>query len=290
MLLNGGSRVGGDLQRSGIRSRGMGKNIRGQSVAGAVLVAIALLAALTADRAAAGYDIAHAVERTCEPGGPLLFRDEFKARDDRLTTPGAVIACPKGGLDEQLQIAAGPERIGGDRYLCTYYSHQNGAGHDLCSAATSRSSGISVLQAVRSERHRDEVVLVGAVDPSLARIDAAPRGLFRAVRSAGAPLMIPVDASTAAAIGGVVPFSYFTLQIPVWDLCEADRPRLIARDSSGKVVDSEGLSRGVALIDGPGSIASLQGLCKIEVGRDSSGLDPLTRAAVTLQSLLVADR
>jgi hypothetical protein len=236
-----------------------------------IAAALALTACLAAPGSAgAGYDIAHAVERTCEPGAPLVFSEQYAGKGKTITVPGAVVGCPLGPLEGRLQISIGPERIGEETYRCVYYSHLNGAGRDLCSSAGS-DSAIGALQA--AERHDGRIAITGMTDDTVSRIDLAPRALFRATRAAGAVHY------TSPAAGGP---RFFSLVTTPWELCTQSRPRLIARDSSGRIIHTQRIDHGVPLMDGPGSVSALARLCEINTPRADSGLDALTIAGTAL--------
>jgi hypothetical protein len=219
--------------------------------------------------AGAGFDTSHAVERTCEPGAPLVYSERYSAPGETTTVPGTVIGCPPGPLERRVQIATGPGRAGADNYFCVYWSHRNGAGRDSC--WTQERPPVFALQAV-ARSQEGEVAVAGAADRSVRRIDLAPRELFRAARAAGPLHFTRSDGRS----------DFFALTVPIWDLCIAEKPRLIARDATGRVVHTQRIDRGLPLMDGPGSAGAVARECEVEIPRARSGLDALKVAGLAL--------
>jgi hypothetical protein len=199
-------------------------------------------------RAVAGYDIAHIVERTCEPSGRLIVADKWKDPQDRdrvVTERGEVIACLPAGPTKRLQIAAGPERIGGKAHLCTYFSLPGGDGADVCidteTADGTRSlvEPLMTIQADRSSRMR----LVGIVSDDVATVAIAP-----AAGISGELTMIAIERQRAARLGATTAFRYFSLAVDRRTVCADEAPRLLARDRSGRPIAERAVPATTALL------------------------------------------
>ena len=243
----------------------MGRGLRRSLVAAVGALALAVPISTPA---VAGYDIAHAVQRTCDPGGPLVFSRSYSNELTRV--PGRVVGCPPGVLDRRLQIGVGPERIGNEDYLCTYYSHMGGAGRDTCWIEGSLPR-VFALQAVAIDGSTDKLAIVGAADRSIRRIDLAPTELFRAARRTDPVRRVPGP-------GG---FDYFVIAAPQWEVCVNPEPRLLARDREGRIVATERLDRDIPVMDGQRGV-SIKGFCGIEMRVGEGELDPLTRVGMAL--------
>ena len=213
--------------------------------------------------APAGYDIAHIIERTCEPGGPLIVTDEWKREQDRdrlITEPGEVIACRALGAENRVQIAAASERIGRESYTCTYFSLSGRDGADTCSdlGAPSGDSPLRLLMALRAEPP-GRMLLAGIVDEETETVALAPSS-----EADRAPILIPIEPTRAARLGAPRAFRYFALGADRPILCGDDPPRLIARDGAGHRLAETGVPRSTRLLeegDGVPHSRSLGALC-----------------------------
>jgi hypothetical protein len=230
------------------------------------LTLVALLSLVLSPAAAVGgYDIAHIVERTCEPGGPLIVTDAWKSRQDRdrvTTEPGEVIACPPAGPKSSFQIAAGPERIGGQLYLCTYFSLFNGDGADTCSATDSGDNAgpfVKPLMTIRADKS-GRLGLSGIVSDDVAAVAIAPVATV-----APEPMMVPIDRTRAARLGATRAFGYFSLTVDSESLCAAEPARVLARDGSGGRVAASTVPLSTQLLDVADGVTyarSLKALCR----------------------------
>jgi len=196
----------------------------------------ALLSLVTARPAVAGYDIAHIVKRTCVPGGPLIVTDEWKQPKDRdrvVTEPGEVIGCPPAGSKDSFQIAAGSERTGRDRFLCTYLSLFNGDGSDSCWETRSFGDSQPQIQPLRLIRpDRSPILwLVGIASEEVARVSTrpGPRPREQDLRASGG-------------------LNYFAVTVDREDLC-ADPPlRILGFDDVGRMVADSTVSTKIGLL------------------------------------------
>ncbi len=207
--------------------------------------------------AAAGYDIAHIVERTCEPGGPLIVTDLYKLPRDRdrfLTEPGEVIGCPPAGPDNAFQIAAGPEGIGGEPYLCTYLSLMNGEGGDTCSS--SASGGQPTVNPVRAVQVGDSgrLTIVGIVTEDVASVALA------GTRSVSSAPVMPIMGDWIARLGSAR-FSYFALAIDSRAVCAGEPVRVLGLDGSGRPIAENTISTSTSLLSDEASARKLASLC-----------------------------
>lgn len=123
-------------------------------VGGLIGVATAVVAALAAamlclpPAAGAGGDVSSVTRVTCEPGAKLEISGAWKrsTRTARmwLNERAEVLGCVRvAGANAEVQLAAGPERISGDRFLCTYLIIRDSSwrsDQDLCHSPTSRSA------------------------------------------------------------------------------------------------------------------------------------------------------
>jgi hypothetical protein len=241
--------------------------------------------------AVGGYDIAHIVERTCEPGGPLIVADEWKRPQDRdrvVTEPGEVIACPPASPKNSFQIAAGPERIGRERDLCTYFSLLNGDGADTCFATDSAAGAVSLVEPLMTIRadHSDRLALVGIVSDDVAAVAVAPAaGTFRE------PTVIPIDGQRAARLGATNAFSYFSLTVDPRTLCAEEAPRVLGRDSSGRRIAESMVPISTRLLDAADRATyarSLKALCGSRIPSEPVKPGWLTEVGAVLRSLLRA--
>jgi hypothetical protein len=239
--------------------------------------------------AVGGYDIAHIVKRTCEPSGPLIVTDEWKSHRDRdrlITEPGEVITCPPGGPKNSFQIAAGPEPIGPDTYLCTYVSLLSGDGADTCVTTDSdngEDSFVDPLMAVRTDRS-GTVALVGIVGDDVTSVSTAPP-------AAPAPdgTFVPIDAKRAAGLGATHAFSYFSLDIESAAFCADEPPRLLARNSPGQVVAESLVPMSTGLLDAADQVPyarSLKDLCSSPVPSRSVEVGWMSEIGAVVRSLL----
>jgi hypothetical protein len=182
--------------------------------------------------AVGGYDIAHIVKRTCEPGGPLIVSDKWKPSQDRdrvITRAGEVIACPPAGTGSSFQIAAGPERIGGDAYFCTYFSLLGDDGADIC-LLTEAASPLKPLMTIQADRS-DRLELVGIAGNDVVTVEVIP-----AARISGEATMIPIEPRRAARLGATRAFRYFSLPVDRSTVCANEITRVVGRDRSGRRV------------------------------------------------------
>jgi hypothetical protein len=214
--------------------------------------------------AVGGYDVAHVVERTCEPGGPLIVTDEWKQPQDRdrvVTQPGEVIACPPAGPEHWFQVAAGPERIGGGTQLCTYISLRDLDGADICygtelvGGAGSLVMPLMTIQADRAGR----LELVGLLSLDVATVAVAP-----APGIAGDLTLISIEPQRAARLGASGGFQYFSLTVDRRTLCADEAPRVLGRDSSGRRVAESAVPISTRLLSAADRVPyarSLEALC-----------------------------
>jgi hypothetical protein len=143
---------------------------------------------------------------------------------------GDVIGCPPAGRQGRFQIAAGPERIGGDLYACSYFSLFNGDGSDLCSSPGLDLTADSLarpLMAVRAGR-AGPLALVGFAGRHVASV-----GLNGGNRDDDR-WTYRVAAAQAAQLGASRPFSYWSLKVDRGALCDVGA-RLVVRARSGRV-------------------------------------------------------
>lgn len=255
----------------------------------APLVALLWLVALPAS-AVGGYDIAHIVERTCEPGGPLIVTEEYKGsglRDQVMTEPGEVIACPPAGLDDPFQIGAGPERIGGEPYLCTYFSLLNGDGADVCVGADGSGGERSLMgpmMAIRADGS-GRLALAGIVSRDVATVRVTPAPAL--VRE---PTVVQIERQRAARLGAAGPFGYFSLTLDSRAVC-ADETRVLGRDSSGRRIAGSAVppsTRLLSAVDRVPYSSSLKGLCESQAASEPAAPAWFMGMAAALRSLLVA--
>ncbi len=239
--------------------------------------------------AVGGYDIAHIVERTCEEGGPLVVTDEFKPAQDRhrvLTEPGDVIACPRAGGEASFQIAAGPEGIGADPYVCTYVSLRNGDGSDSCWTAATFGRTKPLLEPLIAVRvdEPDRLTLVGIAGSETATVASTPAGAL-----SPDPTVLPIDAERAAGLGAAGAYSYFWLTVDRQTACAVEPPRLQAHDGSGQLVAETRVSRSTWLLDATDGLTHsrpLRGLCEEYVAEEPAATGWLTGASALVRSLL----
>ena len=241
--------------------------------------------------AAAGYDIAHIVERTCEPGGPLIVADEWKRPRDRdrvVTEPGEVIACPPAGGKSSFQIAAGPERIGPELYVCTYFSLSNGDGADTCLGPDPKErtrSSVKPLMAMQADRS-NRLALAGIVSADVAAVavtaDAEP---------SRDSIVIPIERERAVRLGATGAFGYFSLTVDRRTLCSDGPPRLLGRDSSGRPIARSPVQVSTLLLSVTDRVPygrSLKARCGSRRASESMALDWLSGIRTALRSLFAA--
>lgn len=253
-------------------------------------VALLWLAAFPGS-AVGGYDIAHIVERTCDRGGALIVTDEYKAAKDEgetLTEPGEVIGCPPAGPAGDFQIAAGPERIGRDRYVCTYVSLLNGDGADTCILAGSlgdESDAVLPLIVVLPDPG-GRLTLVGTLSQEVAEIEIAPPGA-----SSGEATLTPIDLESALRVGARRAFGYFSVTVSRPGLCAGERPSVLATDDSGRRIGEGRLSMSSRLLSAADRVphsTSLRQLCASSPSDEASPAGWLTRMGAALRSVLGA--
>ena len=255
----------------------------------APLLAAALgLACLPTSAAAGGYDIAHIVERTCEPGGSLIVADEWKLPRDRdrvIAEPGEVIACPSVGPKTSFQIAARhPKRIGRNSHLCTYFSLLDGDGADIClSADLAEGAGsvIEPLMAIRTDRS-DRLALVGIASQDVATVAVTPTG----GRSPEATV-IPIERDRAERLGATAAFSYFSLTVERRTLCAEEHASVLGRDGSGRRVAENRVPSSTRLLSAADRVAyarPLKALCESEAAGKPASLDWLTEVSAVLRA------
>jgi hypothetical protein len=240
--------------------------------------------------AAAGYDIAHIVERTCDPGAPLIVADKWKSPQDRdrvITERGEVIACPPARPTKSFQIAAGPERIGGKAHLCTYFSLLGGDGADVCvdtEAAAGARSLVKPLMTIQVDQS-GRMELVGIVSDEVATVAVVP-----AAGISGELTMVAVERQRAARLGATRAFRYFSLTVDRRTLCADEAPRLLARDSSGRRTAERAVPATTALLSTADRVPyarSVDGdLCGPAVPDEPAALSWLTEICAMLRSLL----
>ena len=240
--------------------------------------------------AAAGYDIAHIVERTCDPGGRLIVADEWKAPQDRdrvVTERGEVIACPPARPTKSFQIAAGPERLGGKAHLCTYFSLLGGDGADVCidtEAADGARSLVKPLMTIQADQS-GRMELVGIVSDEVATVTVVP-----AAGISGELTMIVIERQRAARLGATRAFRYFSLTVDRRTLCADEAPRLLARDSSGRRIAERAVPATTPLLSTADRVSyarSLDGdLCGSAVPYKPAVPPWLTEIFAVLRSLL----
>jgi hypothetical protein len=230
------------------------------------LLAVAVLWLMSAPAAAlGGYDVAHIVKHTCEPGGSLIVTDKWKLPQDRdrvVTEPGEVIACPT----DVLQIAAGPDRIGGEAMLCTYFTLRGGDGADLCLDPGSVSS-VRPLVAIQPDRS-DRIELVGIAGAEVATVSAAGTTAE----------LIPIERRRAARLGATRAFAYFSLTVDRRTFCADGALRLVGRDRAG---------RRIAASTVPARIAVLSAVDRLPHARFDLCDKPAARAWLTETAALV---
>ena len=238
--------------------------------------------------AVGGYDIAHIVERTCEPGGPLIVTDDYKGpglRDQVVTEPGEVIACPPAGLDDSFQIGAGPERIGGEPSLCTYFSLLNGDGADVCAVDGSGGEGslMEPLMAIRADGSGGRLALAGIVSRDVATVGVTPApALLRETA------VVPIERQRAARLGAAGPFGYFWLTLDSRAAC-ADETRVLGRDSSGRRIAGSGVppsTRLLSAVDRAPYASELKGLCESQAASEPAAPAWFMGMAAALRSLI----
>jgi hypothetical protein len=214
--------------------------------------------------AVGGYDIAHIVKRTCEPGGPLIVADQWKRPRDRdrlITEPGEVIACPPAGADNSFQIAAGPERIGREDYLCTYFSLLNGDGGDICSVTDSGDGAqpvVNPLMAIRVDES-GRLALSGIASDDVSAVGIAP---FAPI--APDATMVEIDRQRAARLGARRAFGYFSLAVDSRTVCAEGPAQLLGRDRSGERIAESVVPMSTRLLDSADRVPyarSLKSLC-----------------------------
>lgn len=275
---------GPDLRLRTLRIQGMEKSHRETLP----LVALIWLVGSPAP-AVAGYDIAHIVERTCEPGGPLIVADEWKRSKDQdrvLTEPGEVIVCPPAGPKNSLQIAAGPERIGREPYLCTYVSLFNGDGADACLGGDSAEDGKARLQPLMAVLPSEggPLTLVGIAGDEIDAVAVAP-----GAGNAQEPTVTPIDAERAARLGAARAFSYFSLSIDRRALCADEPPRLLGRDSSDQRIAESPVPFSTRLLSAADRVPyarSLRALCASRASNELGTSAWLTEMGTVFRSLL----
>jgi hypothetical protein len=277
--------VRADLSRPSLRIQGM------ETWHWIALAVVALLWLVSFPASAVGgYDIAHIVKRTCEPGGSLIVEDKWKRPQDRdrvVTEPGEVIACPPAGPRNSFQIAAGPERFGGEAVLCTYFSLLGGDGADLCfdtESADGAGSLVKPLMTIRADQS-DRLELVGIVSDDVATVAVAP-----AAGISGELTLIPIERQRAARLGATRAFAYFSLAVDRRTVCAYEAPRVLGLDSSGQRIAESAVPTTTALLSAADHVPyarSLDGaLCGVRVPDEPAALAWLAEACAMLRLLL----
>jgi hypothetical protein len=151
------------------------------------------------------------------------------------TVPGEVIACPPAGRRTWFQIAAGPERVGDDAMVCTYFSLRGADGADVCTDLEPQVNPLMAIQADGSDR----VELAGIAPADMA-----------IAAGAGRLTLIPIARGRAARLGARRAFAYFSLRVDRHALCAGD-VRLAGR----RVPHTRSL--GGALCERPAALARL---------------------------------
>jgi hypothetical protein len=227
--------------------------------------------------AVGGYDTAHIVKRTCEPGGPLIVADKWKHPRDRdrvVTEPGEVIACPGNSF----QIAAGPERIGGETVLCTYISLLGDDGADRC-LDTGSGSLLEPLMMIQADRS-DRLALVGIVGDDVATVAVAPDAGI-----SGELALIPIERPRAARLGATRTFAYFSLTVDRRTVCAHEALRVLGSDGSGRRIAESAVPTRSALLTAADRVAYARSLDGLQC-RPRSPLAWLTRTWAVLRWLL----
>lgn len=241
--------------------------------------------------AVAGYEIAHIVERTCDPGGSLIVTDEYKGprfEDEVLTEPGEVVACPPAGSRNTFQIAAGPERIGRERYICTFVSLFNGDGADICTRWDSVEDAKTPLQpliAVLPDAS-GRLTLVGVVSHEVATVALAPPE-----DASQDPAVTPIGADRATELGAAGAFSFFSLEVDRRTLCADEPPGVVGRDSSGRRIATSPVPKSTSLLSAADRVPyarSLKALCGSSGPAEPAGRGWLTEMGAVFRSLLTA--
>lgn len=275
-----------DLRLATLRTQGMEKTCR----MAPLLIALLCLVAVPGP-AIAGYDIAHIVERTCDPGGALIVTDKWKASKDQgemITEPGEVVGCPPAGPGDAFQIAAGPEGIGRESYLCTYVSLFNGDGADVCSATDSVGGEKALVQpmVVVLPEESGRLMLIGTISDKIATVELAPPG-----SGSEEATVIPIDLDQATRLGAPRAFGYFSLPITRPTLCADNRPRVLGRDSSGRRIAESRVPRSSWLLSAADRVphaTSLRELCGPSPPEETMTSAWLTKMGAVFRSLYKA--
>jgi hypothetical protein len=238
--------------------------------------------------AVGGYDIAHIVERTCEPGGSLIVADKWKRPQDRdrvITEPGEVIACPPAGPEDSFQIAAGPERFDGEAQLCTYLSLRGGDGADACFGTDGARSLVKPLMTIQAGKS-GRLELVGIVSNDVATVAVVP-----GAGDSGELTLIPIERQRAARLGATRAFRYFSLTVDRRALCADEAPRVLGRDSSDRRIAESAVPPSTGLLSAADRVPyarSLDALCGSRVPSEPAALGWLTEMCAALRWLLRA--
>jgi hypothetical protein len=209
-------------------------------------------------------------------------------RDRVVTEPGEVIGCPPAGPRSSFQIAAGPERIGGEAQLCTYFSVRGGDGADTCfgtESADGAGSLVKPLMTIQADQS-GRLELVGIVSNDVATVAVAP-----AARISGGLTLLPIERQRAARLGATRAFRYFSLTVDRRTLCADEGPRVLGRDSSDRRIAESAVPTSTRLLSAADRVPyarSLKALCGSRVPGEPVALGWLTEMGAVLRSLLRA--
>lgn len=205
-----------------------------------------------------------------------------------ITEPGEVIACPPAGPKSSFQIAAGPERIEREPYLCTYFSLHDGDGADTCFDTDSAEGGRSLVRPLMTIRadQSGRLAVAGIVGDDVAAVAIAPgAGISRE------KTVIPIDRRRGARLGATRAFGYFSLTVDDRTLCADERPRVLGRDSTGRRIAESTVPLSTPLLSAADRVpyaGSLKALCGSRGSSEPVEVGWLTELGAVLQSLLRA--
>lgn len=169
----------------------------------AIVLTVSIWVLFAPAPARGGYDIAHIVEMTCDPGGPLIVTDDWKAPEDRdrvVTEPGEVIGCPRVGAASYQLAAARADGCPATAHLAAYFTVGEVDGGDV-SCIESGAPDVSPVMAIRTDR-RGAIAVAGVATADVP----------------GAAL-IPIDRERARRLGASGAFRFFTLPMSEQRLC-----------------------------------------------------------------------
>jgi len=221
----------------------------------------------------------------------LIVADKWKRPQDRdrvVTEPGEVIGCPPAGPKNSFQIAAGPERIGGEAQVCTYFSLLDGDGADTCfgtESAEGAGSLVKPLMAIQADQS-GRLEVVGIVSDDVATVAVA-----RAAGSSAELTRIPIEPQRAARLGATRAFRYFSLTVDRRTLCADEAPRVLGRDSSDRRIAESAVPTSTRLLGAADRVPyarSLKALCRSRVPGEPVALGWLTEMGAVLRSLVRA--